>query len=1035
MNNEQNIDDILRLLKDAFDENEKKAETDDIEAFVPDGKKKAPEMTADKVQKKLREQYMPHDSVADSTAGGGEYFIDEDLFGVMTAEEAPENKEPAEESDPVEESVAEEGSEPAEDETASEGDFTEYAGEGEKLSFADDSANSDNDLTYISDATVEDDDIAPWEEACDIPSDTGEKISVENDGLPESEAQIPEDTSDTEEKSTENKSGSDVIIPDDEEETVINSYGEDNAPSADLTDETGNIIMSPSGFSAESTYMDIAEDDESEEQTTESYAIPDSDESFSDMMAEDRAAYNDNVTLNIPESGSSAETAPDNGADISEDIYDIFRDTAGFPENPDNSGKPEDAHDSSIAADTIPENNPEAAEDAGYESAPEITENAGMPDDSSVKKGSIDDSVINLMLQMGYENELEKAVGTERVNQFRQEEADAEADAVDINEAFAYRGEEFSADSEEQTEKIRYEYKRERTFLLLRLISTGAVAFIILLYELLPRLGVRFTGLFDYSEVPAAYLMIDIQLILIAAVLSFRKMLNGLKQSLTSGADSCSLISLGVIFTVIYDIILIVSAPTEFPPMFGTAIVMYIFAALVTDYMNISREISSFAVYSSDGRKYTLSDDRSEGSAADKMYSSGLDPECHVFSIKRVSSVNRYFGATNRKINDASVSYAVTPIAIFSIAAAVASVILEKSFGESAGIFMSAFLAAVPVSALVSHCLPMFISSQRLKDRGCAVASEAMAQRYAECDLIVFSDMHLFRASNASDNGVIIYEKGKVRELFVCLDALFESIGGPMKTVFSKASDGRRHSVRPVRITRNGIEAVIDDRSYIIVGAESYFDKYGIKFTGGGQKANENLLYVALNSKAAAKIRVSYQTEPLFERICEALAANGISCAIETYDPVINGSFVAHSRTFGKSPVSVVHKNTEDWSRGEKRTDFSDTGIVACSSRLKLAELAVWCKRIARISKICSAVRVVFYILTIVAVSALVAFDIAEVVNQYWILLYQLLWCLPAVIVSLKLLPGKKEFDLSRVQPAQSVTEQKKNKKKKSKDK
>ena len=68
---------------------------------------------------------------------------------------------------------------------------------------------------------------------------------------------------------------------------------------------------------------------------------------------------------------------------------------------------------------------------------------------------------------------------------------------------------------------------------------------------------------------------------------------------------------------------------------------------------------------------------------------------------------------------------------------------------------------------------------------------------------------------------------------------------------------------------------------------------------------------------------------------------NSIKCAIETYDPVINSAFVAASRKPGKAPINVVHKNVTDFYSEMPENVEGSTGIVACSSRLKLVECVV----------------------------------------------------------------------------------------------
>ena len=135
---------------------------------------------------------------------------------------------------------------------------------------------------------------------------------------------------------------------------------------------------------------------------------------------------------------------------------------------------------------------------------------------------------------------------------------------------------------------------------------------------------------------------------------------------------------------------------------------------------------------------------------------------------------------------------------------------------------------------------------------------------------------------------------------------------------------------------------------------------------------------------------------------------NGIKCAIETYDPVINSSFVAASRAGQCAPINVVHKNVTDYYSEMPEDVECNTGLLACSSRLKLVECVIWCKKIFSAKKSCLAVHFVFSALTLALLVAALGFGFIDKANEYWVMALQMLGIIPTMLCIYAKLPSKK---------------------------
>ena len=297
----------------------------------------------------------------------------------------------------------------------------------------------------------------------------------------------------------------------------------------------------------------------------------------------------------------------------------------------------------------------------------------------------------------------------------------------------------------------------------------------------------------------------------------------------------------------------------------------------------------------------------------------------------------------------------------------------------------------------------------RLKHRGCIIASEKATAKIGDCDALVFSDRHLFKESDAKDNGIKIYNEHRTKDVLVCLDAVYSAIGGPMQSLFAGANkSGTKKKVTIIRITRNGLEAIVDDRISVIIGSTDYLMRYGISTEDDGKKVVPGILYVALNSKLEAKLSLNYRPEPLFEELCVMMGDNGISTVIETYDPVISGAYVARCRRSldVKYPVNVVHKNKTDYyKKNNTQIMASKSGAFVLSSRLKLVELAVFSKKIVRVVRYNSLVRGVFFGIAALLGVIFTVNGAMQGINTLWVLLYHLFMCAVYALITIRTLP------------------------------
>ncbi len=882
MNNEHNIDDILKLLKESVERDSSEETPQKSE------EKKSANLSEKKLKQQLRQQYGSQAS--DGTVGSesGEYTFDRELLLEFEA---------AEESESEEENVT-----------------------GESLDEA--LMESEEDERLLSDP------------------EENEKESIEEELITEAVVEESE-----EEHSADD--GSDRAPWEEHEEDFVEEIVEETAEDAEerkSLDGDSLLISEPES----EPILTLREDMQSEEKETE--------EPFADSE-EDYDEFPEIQTIAMPE--LTQDFSSGDLTDGTEDISSLLSDTAVTE-----------------ADETAPE---------------------------STAEFCVNESIFNLMLQFGCQDELEEISEEEVTEEFAEEDGSLDDD-----------GEYKSA---AQDEEILANYRRRSIRSLIRLVSLGVLAVVVFLYDTLPLFQVEFKGLLDYHTYYGSYLLIGMQLTLIAAVCLGRSMWNGVKRLVSIHPDFYSVIAVMVLYTAAYDAVMVfTSLEGSQPPAFHFICVLWMLLVACAELVLLRRERKLFLIFSSQASKFTPELDSGAQSVAAKMYRGGISEEKQIYIPASVSFPNGFFRSVGRDnhMSCPMIPWILFPAVLLSLVAGMITMLLKQSLTVAGLSVLVTLLVLLPCAGLAIPLFTVGISSARLTKRGIALTNADAIASYSGVDYMVFNDLHLFKKCETKDTGMVIYEQRQAADLFGCLQLLYSKIGGPMAKTFENVPKNCRFDrIYFRRITRNGMEAIIDKKHVLIIGDAGYLQRYGLSFPMNEEWDGRATLCVSLDGRVSAKISAAYEIEPIFEMLIERMSENGVRCVIETFDPMIHSSFVLEQRRLGVTSVSVVHKNADDLKRnGRRKTKRSETGVLTLSSRLKLVEAAVWCKRLTKLRGYCELLLLVFAILGAITAGLTIGFGWMPFINQYWLMLLQLLPFLGILTVTVLGFPGKDYFTL-----------------------
>ncbi len=623
----------------------------------------------------------------------------------------------------------------------------------------------------------------------------------------------------------------------------------------------------------------------------------------------------------------------------------------------------------------------------------------------------LDPSTVNLMMQFCEKEELEETIGDKNVDDFlRLEQSTLEQTAPEP----LTDGKEYSDVS--QNDEIKERYKKQCKSKLVKLLTCIGVMLIAFIYELLPLLDVRLSGTLDYHTYPAIYTLLGLQFIVFAAAIWYKEFWRGLKRAFSAAPTYESLAAIILLLTAFYDLIMVIIVAIsgdELPNMYNAIAVFTLVVVALEDYLSTVCQMKAFEVYSCDQTKYTLNKEGPSSSIGSKMYGGGLESDKSIYSVRRVDFPNGFFRSVNKdKTGSKLLAFMIVPVLVIGLVASVISMILGFEIYEACASFIICMYALMPISLVVVNILPSALVCFKLTKRGSAFAGTVSAEKYSDADIMVFGDLHMFKKCKTEDIGIAVYDT-KVGYLTLgCIDALYKKIGGPMSGMQMNLPDVFKFNhVTLKRVAQNGIEAVIDKRHSLVVGAPEFMQRYGLSFPKNETENGRMTLCVSLNGGVTAKLSVKYNTEPIFEMLVERLAKEGITCAIKTLDPLINSSMIANSRTLGDAPISVVHSNARDLACEEKtRYNTHSDGVICCSSRLKIAQAVIMLKRLVKVRKICSGICIGFTALGAASLAMLLVFGAIPYVNQMLLLAFLAIELALITAVMFKFIPENKYF-------------------------
>lgn len=566
-----------------------------------------------------------------------------------------------------------------------------------------------------------------------------------------------------------------------------------------------------------------------------------------------------------------------------------------------------------------------------------------------------------------------------------------------------------------QIPKIRKEFRDKKISLWVRFTVCTVLTVLLMIFENIPLITKLFTGteqqfagVFDPAVYPVVYIMVSLQLMLLACFCAVDEITAGVKNIFRGTPTPSSMTALLTLGGIVYSAVLAVTvvSPNE-PVMFNFVTAVSAMLTLICAMYNNKRESMNFAVIANRKPKHIvrrLPDEESEGEA--RAFAESEDA-CDVMKIEKTDFIDGFFGRLSRP--DPSTGVFMT----FAMSASVAIAVLFGIFVNLRGgdntsvcrVVYSAMLMLAPLSAYVTFSYPMYRANIAAKEYDSAIIGDASLEEYSNASIISFDDKNVFPSYSVKVQNMRIYNNARIDRVLYYAASVFAYAGGPLQDVFEVATKDMGVS-QNVKIfdTEAGFLATQVDGVNIIFGSSRNLQSRGLEIPEGALRDDVDLsdelsiMYMFRENKLVAKMYIKYVMDSDIDLILKQFSGSGLYVCVRTFDPNIDEAMIAKKAGMKKMPLKIVrYSSADEVGRYEEKVD---SGLVTCGSPKSLLQVITYCGKVLHTKKTDIALGVLSVMIGAAILVLLLLADSLSVLSSLLIVLYQLVWLIPITIAS-----------------------------------
>ncbi len=634
------------------------------------------------------------------------------------------------------------------------------------------------------------------------------------------------------------------------------------------------------------------------------------------------------------------------------------------------------------------------------EESAEAEEEAVDPDELPAEE--VDDTEQNLFVGWGMEDQLDKKAGVGTADKVAARN-DAEAKEYEEQQR---RVVEYEYTERAQTPKIAAAYKYSLTSLKIKMAAAAFLAVLAFFFENISIFGVQFAGALDPAVYPVVYIMVSLQIMLLACAVAYEQIFAGVRNLITGRPTPESVLAVLAVFGVLYSTIAaMLSVQGVEPPVYNFAVAACALMALIFSYLNTKREIFSFNIVSSKKQKFVFRRIPSSASSPESEAFGALDEDNpDVLQIEQADFVDGYFSRTTAVLHSTRVY--VTAMLTVITAAAVLLAVFAAVGGASAvdaiSIAYVAVLGAIPMSMFFTYSYPFYKANQDAYEMDSTIVGESSLEEYAGASIISFDDKNVFPSYGVKVQNIKIVGNNRIDRILYYAASVFSAAGGPLGDVFDVATIEMGHS-DDVEILSAGVgylEASVDGRS-IVFGRSSVLTELGIVIPeeiveeDSYIEGDLSIMYMVRDGKYVAKMYIKYIMDADFEFIVRQFANNGTCVCVKTLDPNIDEEMIFSKVKGKKYPLKVVKLHDGDANR-----ERADSGIVTRGSTKGLLQVVSLCDTVLSVKRTNMIISIIAAIVTLAIMFIVSLSGNLSAIGSWLVVANQLFWMIPAALTT-----------------------------------
>lgn len=564
-----------------------------------------------------------------------------------------------------------------------------------------------------------------------------------------------------------------------------------------------------------------------------------------------------------------------------------------------------------------------------------------------------------------------------------------------------------------QTPKIRKEFKHRSIALWLKLGLCVIFTVLLMLFENIEVLSKLFTGTtkqfggaFDPAVYPTVYIMVSLQLMLLACLCSYEQIANGFKYLFRGVPKPETMLSVMTVIGILYSVILVRVNSGE-PVMFNFMVALTAVFTIIYAIYNHKREMLNFRIVANKKPKHIvrrLLDEESEGEA--RAFEDN-DEVCDVMKIEKTDFIDGFFGRLS-KPDPSTTRFMVALLSAVGAIAILFGILMNFRGGEAdavLGAVYAALLIVAPLSIYITFSYPFYRANVAAKEYDSAIIGDVSLEEYSNASIISFDDKNVFPSYSVKLQNIRICNNARIDRVFYYAASVFAYAGGPLQDVFEIATVEMGHSSN-VRIfdTESGFLATQVDGVNIIFGSYDALTKRGLEISDSDAADDVDLsdelsiMYMFRENKLVAKMYIKYVMDADIDLILKQFSGSGLYVCVRTFDPNIDERMIARKLNMKRMPLKIVrYASAEEVTSYEEKVD---SGLVTCGSPKSLLQVISYCEKVLRTKKTNIALSVLSVMIGTAILVLLLLSDSMGLLNSLYIAIYQLIWMIPLAISS-----------------------------------